>query len=78
MVQTPFSGPGCHRSSGGAAGRWLARVAHESCDFGPSQNARSAAIAQKLSDIAAGATMFGFDYDTGERYLSVEGFLPVE
>jgi hypothetical protein len=24
----------------------------------------------------AGATVLGFNYDTGERYLSVEGFLP--
>ena len=25
---------------------------------------------------AAGARVLGFNYDTGERYLSVEGFLP--
>jgi hypothetical protein len=24
----------------------------------------------------SGATVLGFNYDTGERYLSVEGFLP--
>jgi len=23
-----------------------------------------------------GATVLGFNYDTGERYLSVEGYLP--
>ena len=31
---------------------------------------------KKLKDIPAGATVLGFNYDTGERYLSVEGFLP--
>jgi len=35
-----------------------------------------AAIAQKLPDLPAGATVLGFNYDTGERYLSVDGFLP--
>jgi cysteine synthase A len=43
---------------------------------GISSGATLAAIAQKLPDIAAGATVLGFNYDTGERYLSVEGFLP--
>ena len=27
---------------------------------------------------AAGARVLGFNYDTGERYLSVADFLPVE
>jgi cysteine synthase len=35
-----------------------------------------AAIAKKLSELAAGARVLGFNYDTGERYLSIEGFLP--
>ena len=35
-----------------------------------------AAIAQKLPEVPAGATVLGFNYDTGERYLSIEGFLP--
>ena len=35
-----------------------------------------AAIAQKLPELPAGAKVLGFNYDTGERYLSVEGFLP--
>jgi cysteine synthase A len=26
--------------------------------------------------LPAGATVLGFNYDTGERYLSVDGFLP--
>lgn len=43
---------------------------------GISSGATLAAIAQKLQDIPAGATVLGFNYDTGERYLSVEGFLP--
>jgi cysteine synthase A len=43
---------------------------------GISSGATLAAIAQKLSDLPAGATVLGFNYDTGERYLSIEGFLP--
>ena len=43
---------------------------------GISSGATLAAIAQKLPEIAAGSTVLGFNYDTGERYLSVEGFLP--
>jgi cysteine synthase A len=44
---------------------------------GLSSGATLAAIAQKLPDLPAGATVLGFNYDTGERYLSVEGFLPL-
>jgi len=43
---------------------------------GISSGATLAAIAQKLPDLPAGARILGFNYDTGERYLSVEGFLP--
>jgi cysteine synthase A len=43
---------------------------------GISSGATLAAIAQKLPDLPMGATVLGFNYDTGERYLSVEGFLP--
>jgi cysteine synthase A len=43
---------------------------------GISSGATLAAIAQKLPELAAGATVLGFNYDTGERYLSIEGFLP--
>lgn len=43
---------------------------------GISSGATLAAIAQKLPEIPAGSTVLGFNYDTGERYLSVEGFLP--
>jgi cysteine synthase len=45
---------------------------------GISSGATLAAIAQKLPELAAGATVLGFNYDTGERYLSIEGFLPNE
>jgi cysteine synthase A len=43
---------------------------------GISSGATLAAIAQKLPELAANAVVLGFNYDTGERYLSVEGFLP--
>ena len=45
---------------------------------GISSGATLAAIAQKLPDLTKGATVLGFNYDTGERYLSIEGFLPAE
>ncbi|MCD2511140.1 cysteine synthase A [Comamonas endophytica] len=43
---------------------------------GISSGATLAAIAQKLPELPAGARVLGFSYDTGERYLSVDGFLP--
>lgn len=43
---------------------------------GISSGATLAAIAQKLPELPQGARVLGFNYDTGERYLSVEGFLP--
>ena len=43
---------------------------------GISSGATLAAIAQKLPSFPAGSRTLGFNYDTGERYLSVEGFLP--
>lgn len=45
---------------------------------GISSGATLAAIAQKLPELGEGARVLGFAYDTGERYLSVEGFLPTE
>ena len=45
---------------------------------GLSSGATLAAIAQKLPSLPAGAKVIGFNYDTGERYLSVEGFLPAQ
>jgi cysteine synthase A len=43
---------------------------------GISSGATLAAIAQKLADLPAGTRVLGFNYDTGERYLSVEGLFP--
>lgn len=43
---------------------------------GISSGATLAAIAQKLPELGAGAKVLGFNYDTGERYLSVPDFLP--
>jgi len=43
---------------------------------GISSGATLAAIGQKLGDLPAGARVLGFNYDTGERYLSVPAFLP--
>lgn len=40
---------------------------------GISTGASLAAINKKLADIPAGKTILTFNYDTGERYLSVEG-----
>jgi len=54
--------------------RYSARA--EGLLVGISSGATLAAIAHKLPDIPLGATVLGFNYDSGERYLSVEGFLP--
>ncbi len=43
---------------------------------GISSGATLAAIAKKLPELPSGATVLGFNYDTGERYLSVPDFLP--
>jgi cysteine synthase len=45
---------------------------------GISSGATLAAISQKLKEVDAGARVLGFNYDTGERYLSVPDFLPTE
>ena len=45
---------------------------------GISSGATFAAIASMLPDLPAGSRVLGFNYDTGERYLSVPDFLPVE
>jgi len=45
---------------------------------GISSGATLAAIAKKLPELPAGSRVLGFNYDTGERYLSVPDFLPVE
>ena len=46
--------------------------------IGLSSGATLAAIAQKLPELGKGAKVMGFNYDSGERYLSVEGFLPAQ
>ncbi len=43
---------------------------------GISSGATLAAIAKKLPELPAGSKVLGFNYDTGERYLSVDGYLP--
>ncbi|MBB5373561.1 cysteine synthase A [Acidocella aromatica] len=43
---------------------------------GISSGATLAAIAKKLPELSAGSRILGFNYDTGERYLSVPDFLP--
>jgi len=50
------------------------RIAKEEGIFvGISSGAVLSAIAKKLADIPAGSRILGINYDTGERYLSVEG-----
>ena len=60
------------------AAREMARrcAREEGLLVGISSGATLAAIAQKLPALPAGAKVLGFNYDTGERYLSIDGFLP--
>jgi cysteine synthase A len=59
------------------AKEWARRSAREEgLLVGISSGATLAAIAQKLKDLPAGSRVLGFNYDTGERYLSVPDFLP--
>lgn len=51
-------------------------AAEEGILVGISSGATLAAIAQKLPELPAGSRVLGFNYDTGERYLSVPDFLP--
>jgi cysteine synthase A len=43
---------------------------------GISSGATLSAIQQKLAELGNGVRVLGFNYDTGERYLSVPDFLP--
>jgi cysteine synthase len=62
---------------GEAAKDYARRAAREEgLLVGISSGATLAAIAQKLPELPANAKVLGFNYDTGERYLSVDGFLP--
>jgi cysteine synthase len=60
------------------AAREMARrsAREEGVLVGISSGAALAAIAQHLPKLPAGSTVLGFNYDTGERYLSIDGFLP--
>jgi len=58
---------------------WARRCAREEGMLvGISSGAALAAIAQKLAETGPGKRVLGFNYDTGERYLSVPDFLPEE
>ncbi len=61
-----------------AAAKEMARRAarEEGMLVGISSGATLQAIAQQLAETGAGAKILGFNYDTGERYLSVPDFLP--
>jgi cysteine synthase len=45
---------------------------------GISSGATLAAIARKLQELGGSPRILGFNYDTGERYLSVPDFLPAD
>ncbi|MBP7534701.1 MAG: pyridoxal-phosphate dependent enzyme, partial [Chitinophagales bacterium] len=50
------------------------RAAREEGLFiGISSGASLAAVAKKIPEIPAGSRILTFNYDTGERYLSIEG-----
>ena len=56
---------------------WALRAAtQEGMLIGISSGATLAAIDQKLAELPPGTRILGFNYDTGERYLSVPDFLP--
>ena len=53
---------------------WAKRAAREEGLFvGVSSGASLAAVGQKVADMKDGARVLTFCYDTGERYLSIEG-----
>lgn len=53
---------------------YAARIAREEGIFvGISTGASLAAVSKKIKDIPKGASILTFNYDTGERYLSIEG-----
>jgi cysteine synthase A len=59
------------------AKEWARRAAREEGMLvGVSSGATLSAIAQKLKELPEGSRILGFNYDTGERYLSVPDFLP--
>jgi cysteine synthase len=53
---------------------YAVRAAKEEGIFiGPSSGASLAAVAKKLPEMTAGSRVLAFCYDTGERYLSIDG-----
>lgn len=68
---------GVIKVEGNDAKEWARRAAREEgLLVGISSGATLAAIAQKLKELPEGSRVLGFNYDTGERYLSVPDFLP--
>ena len=64
--------------AGEAKAMALRSATQEGMLVGISSGATLQAIAQKLKELPAGSRVLGFNYDTGERYLSVPEFLPTE
>jgi cysteine synthase len=59
--------------------RYAARCAREEGVLvGISSGASLAAVARKLPDMADGSRVLTFNYDTGERYLSIEGLFETQ
>jgi cysteine synthase A len=53
------------------------RVAREEGIFvGPSSGGTLAGVAKKIPELPKGSRVLAFCYDTGERYLSIEGLFP--
>jgi cysteine synthase A len=60
-----------------AFGMAVRAAKEEGIFIGPSSGASLAAVAKKLPDLPETARILTFCYDTGERYLSVEGLFPL-
>ena len=53
------------------------RLAKEEGIFiGPSSGAVLAGVNKKLIELPKGSRILAFNFDTGERYLSIEGLFP--
>jgi cysteine synthase A len=62
--------------AGAAKAMALRAATQEGMLVGISSGASLQAIAQKIPELPANSRILGFNYDTGERYLSVPEFLP--
>ncbi len=62
--------------AGDAKAMALRSAREEGVLVGISSGATLAAIRLKLAELGKNARVLGFNYDTGERYLSVPDFLP--